>query len=51
MLIDCINNEEDKTERVTWALFIFFIPPLFAPVYYFRRYRPRKKERKNDKTF
>jgi hypothetical protein len=32
------------------ALFIFFIPPLFVPLYYFQRYRPRKKEKHDDKN-
>jgi hypothetical protein len=43
MLIDCIAHEEDKSERVTWAIFIVLLGFLFAPLYYFLRRRPRKK--------
>jgi hypothetical protein len=49
MLVDCIANEEDKSERVTWGIFIALIGFLFAPLYYFQRYRPRKKSQRDDK--
>ena len=48
MLIDCIKNEEDRAERVTWALLMFFVAPLFVPIYYFRNYGQRRKDRKRD---
>jgi len=47
MLIDCIKNEEDSTERVIMAIFMFFFPPLFAPLYYFNHYAPRKRKNAN----
>ncbi len=51
MLVDCIKNEEDNIVRVTWALVMFFIPPLCVPIYYFYCYRERQRDKKrNEKT-
>lgn len=49
MLIHCIMYEEDRIERVTWALFIVIVGLLGAPIYFMRCYLPRKREWRNAK--
>jgi len=41
MLIDCIKNEKNESDRVTWTLMMIFLGPYAVPSYYFMRYRPR----------
>ncbi len=43
MLIDCIKNEKDGTQRIIWALVIFFVPCVGSLIYYFVRKSPRGK--------
>jgi hypothetical protein len=47
MMVECVGNEQDKNERVMWALFMCIMAALFVPVYYFSRYRPRKREQRD----
>lgn len=42
MLIDCIRNETDSTQRVLWALIIFFLPCIGSLIYLVIRKLPRK---------
>ena len=52
MLFDCVKYVEDRDERAIEALFIALGGVLFAPVYFFQKYLPRRRERlerlKND---
>jgi len=41
MLIDCITKEKDSTQRIIWALVIFFVPCVGSLIYYFVRKAPR----------
>jgi len=43
MLIDCIKNETDSTQRIIWALIVFFLPCVGSLVYFFARKMPRGK--------
>ena len=43
MLIDCIKNEKDGTQRVIWAIVIFFFPCIGSLIYLFVRKMPRGK--------
>ena len=43
MLIDCITKEKDSTQRIIWALVIFFLPCVGSLIYYFVRKMPRGK--------
>ena len=43
MLIDCLKYETDSTQKIIWALVIFFIPCVGSLVYYFVRKQPRGK--------
>ena len=43
MLIDCIKNETDGTQRIIWALVIFFLPCVGSLVYLFARKMQRGK--------
>ena len=43
MLIDCIRNEKDGTQRIIWALVIFFVPCVGSLIYYFVRKSSRGK--------
>lgn len=42
MLIDCIRNESDSTQRILWALIIFFLPCVGSLIYLFVRKMPRR---------
>ena len=43
MLIDCLKYETDSTQKIIWALVIFFIPCVGSIVYFFVRKQPRGK--------
>jgi hypothetical protein len=43
MLIDCIKNETDGTQRIIWALVIFFFPCIGSLIYLFARKMQRGK--------
>ena len=43
MLIDCIKNEKDGTQRIIWALVVFFLPCVGSLVYLFARKMQRGK--------
>jgi membrane protein DedA with SNARE-associated domain len=43
MLIDCIKNEKDGTQRLIWALVIFFLPCIGSLVYLLARKMQRGK--------
>ena len=43
MLIDCIKNEKDGTQRVIWAVVIFFFPCIGSLIYLFARKMQRGK--------
>jgi hypothetical protein len=43
MLIDCIKNEKDGTQRIIWALIVFFLPCVGSLIYFFVRKMPRGK--------
>ncbi len=43
MLIDCIKNERDGTQRIIWALVIFFLPCVGSLIYYFVRKSARSR--------
>lgn len=43
MLIDCLKRETDSTQRIIWALVIFFLPCVGSLVYLFVRKLPRGK--------
>ena len=43
MLIDCIRNESDSTQKIVWALIIFFLPCIGSLIYLFARKLPRGK--------
>lgn len=43
MLIDCLKNEADSTQRIIWALVVFFLPCVGSLIYLFVRKLPRKK--------
>ena len=43
MLIDCLKHETDSTQKIIWALVIFFIPCVGSLVYFFVRKQPRGK--------
>jgi len=45
MLFDCVKYVEDRDERATEALYIALFGALFAPIYYFQKYLPRRRER------
>ena len=44
MLIDCIKYEDDRNERVCWAMFLLCCGILFAWVYLVQRHLPRRRE-------
>jgi hypothetical protein len=37
MLVDCITKETDNTQKIIWALVIFFLPCVGSLVYLFAR--------------
>ena len=43
MLIDCLKYETDNTQKIIWALVIFFIPCVGSIVYFFVRKQTRGK--------
>jgi len=43
MLIDCLKHETDSTQKIIWALVIFFLPCVGSIFYYFVRKQPRGK--------
>jgi hypothetical protein len=43
MLIDCIKNEKDGTQRIIWALVVFFFPCVGSLVYLLARKMQRGK--------
>jgi hypothetical protein len=43
MLIDCIKNEKDGTQRVIWAVVIFIFPCIGSLVYLLARKMQRGK--------
>jgi hypothetical protein len=43
MLIDCLKYETDNTQKIIWALVIFFLPCVGSLVYLFVRKLPRGK--------
>lgn len=43
MLIDCLTKETDSTQKIVWALIIFFLPCLGSLIYLFVRKIPRGK--------
>jgi hypothetical protein len=43
MLIDCIKNETDGTQRIIWALVVFFFPCVGSLIYLFARKMQRGK--------
>ena len=43
MLIDCLKYETDSTQKIIWALVIFFIPCVGSIIYFFVRKQPRGK--------
>lgn len=43
MLIDCLTKETDTTQKVIWALVIFFLPCIGSLIYLFVRKIPRGK--------
>jgi len=43
MLIDCIKNEKDGTQRIIWALVVFFFPCIGSLIYLFARKMQRGK--------
>ena len=43
MLIDCLKRETDSTQRIIWALVIFFLPCVGSLVYLIVRKLPRGK--------
>ena len=43
MLIDAAMNERDTTDKVVWVLIVLFLHFIGAAVYYFARYRPRRR--------
>ena len=49
MFFDCVYSEEDKVERLSWCIVMSIMLPLIAPVYFFRRHLPRRKEKKEAK--
>lgn len=50
MIVDCVSNLEDKEERATWVVYRVLCGALFAPLYYFQQYRPRKRANANNKA-
>ena len=43
MLIDCLTKETDTTQKIIWALVIFFLPCIGSLIYFFVRKSPRGK--------
>jgi hypothetical protein len=43
MLIDCLTKETDTTQKLIWALVIFFLPCIGSLIYLFVRKIPRGK--------
>jgi len=43
MLIDAAIHERDTTDKVIWVLIVLFLHFIGAAVYYFVRYRPRRR--------
>jgi hypothetical protein len=43
MLIDAAINERGTTDKVVWVLIVLFLHFVGAAVYYFVRYRPRRR--------
>ena len=43
MLIDCLMKETDTTQKIIWALVIFFLPCIGSLIYLFVRKIPRGK--------
>jgi hypothetical protein len=43
MLIDCLLKETDTTQKIIWALVIFFLPCIGSLIYLFVRKIPRGK--------
>jgi hypothetical protein len=43
MLIDAAINERDTTDKVIWVLIVLFLHFVGAAVYYFVRYRARRR--------
>jgi hypothetical protein len=43
MLIDCLTKETDTTQKIIWALVIFFLPCIGSLIYLFVRKIPRGK--------
>src|SRR5258705_3080400 len=51
MLIDCIKNETDGTQRIIWALVIFFLPCIGSLIYLFARKRAARLLRQRSDGF
>ena len=43
MLINAAINERDTTDKIVWVLIVLFLHFVGAAVYYFVRYRPRRR--------
>lgn len=43
MLIDAAIHERDTTDKIIWVLIVLFLHFIGAVVYYFVRYRPRRR--------
>lgn len=43
MLIDAAIHERDATDKIIWVLIVLFLHFIGAVVYYFVRYRPRRR--------
>jgi hypothetical protein len=41
MLIDCLVNERDSTQKLVWVIVIIFVSIIGAPLYFFIRKLPR----------
>jgi RsiW-degrading membrane proteinase PrsW (M82 family) len=46
MFCACVYREEERNERIFWAIMLFLFGAIAAPVYYFKRHRPQVKFRK-----
>ena len=43
MLIDCLLNERETTQKIIWALVVFFLPCIGSLIYFFVRKLQRGK--------
>jgi hypothetical protein len=46
MFCSCVYREDDAAERLSWAIFFVFVAWLVAPIYFWKRYRLLRAERK-----